>query len=901
MDAVVFLRFMRMIRNIFVIITLIGLAVILPVNLIHDNYGSPKVKRQQQGVNVSQISKFIQFTPQFGTGPKFWVYTVCAYVFDGVICFFIWWNYRKVVQLRRKYFQSAEYLSSLHSRTLMITHVPNQRRTDDGLLRLTEAALPTEDVPKTAISRNAKDLPELFEEHDEAVINLEQVLAKYLKNPTKLPTKRPACKPFKSDKARDPKQEVDAIDYLTGRIRELELEIRQVRESIDQRHPMPFGFASYTHVEDAHAVAYAARRKGPEDCVIRLASKPNAIMWTNLAMTRRQRANKSFWNAFLMTILTILYIVPNIIIAVFLSDFANLGQVWPGFQKSLYGHRILWGIVQGILAPLIQSLFYLVLPVIFRRLFNKSGDPTKTSRERHVASRLYSFYVFNQLMVFTIFASIWRFVAGAVENSKGQNTGNAWDFIRQYHIFAQLVAGLCNTSPYFITAQLQKNISATVDLIQAWPLIRGSIMRKFGSPTPRETIELSAPPPFAYAEYYNAYLYATTVGLAFATINPIILPITLFFIAIDCWLKKYLLQYVFITKHESGGVFWRMVINRLIFAMGLMNVVMALVVGAQGIVQYSGAGTAQAAMLYAFAPLPFLVWGFKFYLSKTFDHQISYFTTTPASNSFDVENPGAAKEGARKARHDRVAVRFGNPALYKKLKKPMVSARAEPYIKELYAQGHGHDDASVFGYSDVYMSSMSTQQPGKVAGGNAPFEFVGEGEMDFENFKRREEFREEFGGEGELYGGESPRPGSRNSMSTMHTFGVGGIGQRSESPAGSRGSSRTRYDPNADGGMAYPKGYHQTPAMRSDSPSRGDIAAQGHPAFRDQDADSMRGRLYDQGAPMGVSAPYDMHMEGPVQHWRSNSNSQSGSGPNTPGQHLDDETSYDYFRRGRQV
>ncbi|KAL9057157.1 MAG: hypothetical protein Q9162_002485 [Coniocarpon cinnabarinum] len=130
MDAVVFLRFMKMLRNIFMVLTVLGLGIILPVNLVHNSSGPPPPspgpsKRQAPppppSVDVSKISLFIQFTPQFGQGSKFWAYTICAYIFDGVICFFIWWNYRKVVQLRRKYLQSHEYLSSLHSRTLMVS------------------------------------------------------------------------------------------------------------------------------------------------------------------------------------------------------------------------------------------------------------------------------------------------------------------------------------------------------------------------------------------------------------------------------------------------------------------------------------------------------------------------------------------------------------------------------------------------------------------------------------------------------------------------------------------------------------------------------------------------------------------------------------------------------------
>ena len=57
-----------------------------------------------------------------------------------------------------------------------------------------------------------------------------------------------------------------------------------------------------------------------------------------------------------MVLLTILYIPLNVVTAVFLSDFAHLGLLWPSFQKNLYAHPIGWGIAQGIIAPAVQYL-----------------------------------------------------------------------------------------------------------------------------------------------------------------------------------------------------------------------------------------------------------------------------------------------------------------------------------------------------------------------------------------------------------------------------------------------------------------------------------------------------------------------------------------------------------------
>ena len=114
LDAVVFLRFLRMLRNIFIVLTIVGCALLIPVTLIGGN------AFYEQYDNIATLMKL---TPQYIFGAKFWAYVVCAYLFQGTVCFFVWWNYRKVYDLRRAYFDSTEYQSSLHSRTLLVCPV----------------------------------------------------------------------------------------------------------------------------------------------------------------------------------------------------------------------------------------------------------------------------------------------------------------------------------------------------------------------------------------------------------------------------------------------------------------------------------------------------------------------------------------------------------------------------------------------------------------------------------------------------------------------------------------------------------------------------------------------------------------------------------------------------------
>ena len=328
------------------------------------------------------------------------------------------------------------------------------------------------------------------------------------------------------------------------------------------------------------------------------------------------------------------------------------------------------------------------------------------------------------------------------------------DAVKDAHVFTSLMAGLCNVSTFWLTYQMQQNLSAATDITQLLPLAIGWFQRRFTHPTPRQLIELSEPPPLDYANYYNNYLFVATVGFCFGVLQPIIFPITAFYFLIELWFKRYLLQYVLVTKIESGGVFWNTLVNRMLFSTLLGNAVVALIVGAQGVgaydvIQYSAGN---AAMLYAMIPLPFLVGGFKWYCLYHFDDKMRYYSTSSSSN-IEKEDWAQLKE----LRNDRVAVRFGHPALYIKLLTPMVDAKSEHLLKAIISDDmrKGSADAtatasSKFGYSDTFMSEADHARHAVRA--PQTFELVPEEEMNFEHFKERTEFGYKHGRNMELYG-----------------------------------------------------------------------------------------------------------------------------------------------------
>jgi hypothetical protein len=114
LDATIFLRFLRMCRNIFIVITVIGCGIIIPINLTMSSINNP--------------SWVVQVTPLNTFGEANWALVVCAWLFNVVVAGFLWWNYRIVLKLRRQYFDTPEYQNSLHARTLMVGNYDQVKR-----------------------------------------------------------------------------------------------------------------------------------------------------------------------------------------------------------------------------------------------------------------------------------------------------------------------------------------------------------------------------------------------------------------------------------------------------------------------------------------------------------------------------------------------------------------------------------------------------------------------------------------------------------------------------------------------------------------------------------------------------------------------------------------------------
>ncbi|KAK8120213.1 hypothetical protein PG999_004333 [Apiospora kogelbergensis] len=641
-DATVFLHFTAMCRNITIFLSIIGCGVYIPLNIVENSKN-----RSSDGSNT-----FMKFAPLFCRREG--MLGICRHL----ACL-------RHSRIRCEYFESSEYQNKAFSRTLMVTDIPDRYRTDAGIVELVRPFATSRDLSGT-IAHSLKELPELIETYEGAVRALEAVLSKYSRHPKTLPAKRPTCKARAGDDTSfAPGANVDAIEYLVARTRRLSAKIHEMRNATVDKEVLPYGFATCPNMEQAHELAYAARKQHPHGSKIQLAPGPNDVIWKNLSLPKETRRWRVFMGHVAVSALVAVWTVPNALIAVFLADLSKLGAIWPTFQAELERHPRTWGAIQGILAPLVTTLFYLLLPTIFRRLSIYAGDLSKTERERGVARKLYVFFIFNNLIVFSFFSAGWKYAAAVI---RAQSNRNLWAAIKDTQPFENLMGAFCDVSPFWLNYLLQRNLGAALDVSQLVKLGRDWLSRRLLNLTPRELLELTAPPPFDYASHYNNFLFYVTIALVFAPFQPLVLPVTAFYFTTDSYLKKYLLMYVFVTKHESGGGFWGFIVNRVLAATLLSNVVATMFVVAR---------RESYVQIIFMAPLFAILGGFKYLCIKTFDDDQCFYSKRGKKVSDDAV--------MEKRNDESVDVRFGHPALYSKLIVPMVSTRAPGILRD--AQG----------------------------------------------------------------------------------------------------------------------------------------------------------------------------------------------------------------------
>ena len=657
LDGVTFLRFIRMMRWMLTTLAVLMSVVLMPVDIAYNvrNGGSNLVTNKLNYLNMSNVH-----------GSYMWAHVGMSYVGTIVALSFIWYHYREMVRLRWAYFRSEEYQTSFHARTLMITDVTKRYQADNALgAVLSELKMP---YPTTEvhIGRRVGVLPDLIEKHNDLVRELERVLAKYLKNPNQLPAKRPTktIGGFLGIGG----ERVDAIDYLTNQINRVEAAVMHQRETIQQKQPEMYGFASLAAVPYAHAAAKVLRGKKPGGMRIALAPPPTGIIWKNLTRSRANRAKSSLFGFLLLLVLFFMNIFPLIIVSL-LSNMAGLTTIsWLGWLKAWQQKSsFTFAAVSGLGAPIIMGIASFFFPLAMRRIAKYRGVQTRYKLDRLLIGQYFGFLVISQFLFFSLIGVVLSLVSQLVVEINHNTALNIIEKLGRNAAYATKQQYL-NQSNYWLTWLPLRGYLAIFDLAQVIKLLLVWFQKVFFGRTPRDVREYTKPPVFDYWIYYSNFLFVAAVAMIYAPLAPLVVIFAAVVFWANSFIYKYQLMYVFVTKHETGGMLWRPTINRLLVCIGFMQIILILAVVLDTLNYYQA--------IAALPPILMLI-AFKIYCRRTFDSRFDWYIPNEAEIA-------ASKIHAGDARHNRLQRRFGHPTLHSKLFTPMVHAKVKHLLPQVY-------------------------------------------------------------------------------------------------------------------------------------------------------------------------------------------------------------------------
>lgn len=393
LDAVTFLRFLRMFRRLFSCIAILCCGVLLPINI---SYNLKHVDKGGRDI-LSML------TIRDVGGNFLFVHVAVTYLIAFLVMFFVYMNWRAMVRLRHTWFRSPEYAQSFYARTLTVLHVPRKFQSDEGIRAVFESVQVPYPTTAVHIGRRVGKLPELIEYHNTTVRELEQVLVRYLKG-GKIAKDRPTIRigGFMGMGG----NRMDAIDFYTAKLKRTEMAIEQYRDQIDARKAENYGFASMAAVPYAHIVANLLKNKHPKGTDIALAPNPKDIIWENMDKTDGAIMRKRTIGFFYLALVCFFNTVPLFAVSV-LANLASLQLFVPFIKTWADASPTSFAVVSGVLPSAVSGFFGFFLPIIVRWLSQYQGALTHSRLDRAVVGRYYAFLVLSQLVVFTLIGVIF--------------------------------------------------------------------------------------------------------------------------------------------------------------------------------------------------------------------------------------------------------------------------------------------------------------------------------------------------------------------------------------------------------------------------------------------------------------------------------------------------------------
>ncbi|XP_015879877.3 CSC1-like protein HYP1 isoform X2 [Ziziphus jujuba] len=534
LDAVVVVRIFIFSLKVFTFAGIVGVFVLIPVNFLGNQLSEDFSDLPNKSLDSFSISNV-----NVGSN-RLWIHFCAAYVFTGVVCYFLYCESLYISSKRIAYFYSCK--PQAHQFTVLVRGIPVSPESSCGetVERFFTEYHPSTYLSHTVLRRTSKV---------QGLISDAEKIRKRLAH-LKLSTQ--SEQRFRRDGFLGIfGRKVDIIDHYERKLGDLEDNLRMEQSSLGKE--VPAAFVSFKSRLGAAIALHIPQGVNPTEWVAERAPEPQDVHWPFFSSSFIK-----IWIFKLVVVvacvsLTILFLIPVLIV----QGLTNLEQLetWFPFLESILKLNVVSQVITGYLPSLILHLFLSLVPPIMIFFSSMQGYMSFSQIEKSACTKVLWFTIWN-----IFFANVLS----------GSALYQVNIFLEPKKIPKVLAEAVPSQAAFFIAYVVTSGwTSLSSELFRLIPLICSFFKRLFAGKDSNEFDVPSTP----YHSVVPRIVFFGLLGVTYFFLAPLILPFLIIYYCMGYIIYRNQLLNVYSSKYETGGKFWPIVHNSMIFSLILMHVI----------------------------------------------------------------------------------------------------------------------------------------------------------------------------------------------------------------------------------------------------------------------------------------------------------------------------------------
>ncbi|KAJ4973206.1 hypothetical protein NE237_006380 [Protea cynaroides] len=572
LDAVVLMRIIVFSLRIFSFAGIVGIFILLPVNYLGNQLSvidfSDLPKKSLDIFSISNVDN---------GSKRLWIHFTAVYAFTGVVCYFLYYEYKYIASKRISCFYSSK--PQPHQFTLLVRSIPSSadKSFSDSVEKFFTEYHTSTYLSHMVVHRTNK-LQKLIRDGKmlyKRIVNLKS------KNPTQRKFMRDGFLGMFGRK-------VDVVDHYEKKLEDLHENVRMEQIGLSlTAEEVPAAFVSFKSRYGAAIALHIQQSINPTEWTAEQAPEPDDVYWPFFSSSFMQRWVSRLVVFVACFVLTVVFLIP----VVFVQGLANLRllEAFLPFLKGILSITFFSQVITGYLPSLILQLSLKVVPPIMKILSSMQGYISNSEIEISTCTKVLWFTVWNVFFANVLSGSAFFQFSIILEPKT---------------IPEKLAVAVPAQASFFIAYVVTSGwTSVSSELFRMIPFLEDFIRRHFTS-----SVDEFDVPSIPYHSEIPKILFFGLLGITYFFLAPLILPFLLAYYCLGYIIYRNQLLNVYKPKFETGGKFWPIVHNSTIFSLILMHI---LAVGLFGLKKLPLASSLSI-------PLPVLTLLFNEYCRKRF-------------------------------------------------------------------------------------------------------------------------------------------------------------------------------------------------------------------------------------------------------------------------------------------